>query len=128
MYTLLFTRIMARCVFLLCCLMLTSGLVSGSFFYRTLHRHKLALQPKLPREQLPPDTWFQQRLDHFDPQDSREWLQRYFVNDTFWDPKNGPVFLSIQGEGAASPVWVVKGEMMTNAQKYNALAVSLEHR
>lgn len=120
---------MARCVLLILgFLLLAPCLVNASFFYKTMRKRKLSLLPDLPMEQLPPDTWFQQRLDHFDPQDSRTWLQRYFVNDSFWDPTNGPVFLFIEGEGAASPAWVVEGEMMTNAKKYNALAISLEHR
>ena len=119
---------MARSSILLACLLLAPSLVCGSFFYKVLQKHKLKLLPEIPPDQLPPDTWFQQRLDHFNPDDSRVWLQRYFVNDTFWDLQNGPVFLNIEGEGAAYPGWVVQGEMMSNAQKYKALAVSLEHR
>ena len=119
---------MACSAVLLACLLLAPTLVYGNFFYKVLQKHKLKLLPEIPPDQLPPDTWFQQRLDHFNPHDSRVWLQRYFVNDTFWDPQSGPVFLNIEGEGAASPKWVVQGEMMTNAQTYKALAVSLEHR
>jgi hypothetical protein len=40
-----------------------------------------------------------QRLDHFDPQNTKTWTQRYFVNDTFFDPATGPVFLCVGGEG-----------------------------
>ena len=119
---------MARSLVLFACLLLVPSLVCGSFFYTTLRKHKLALQPEVPPTEIPPDTWFQQRLDHFDPHDSRMWLQRYFINDTFWDHDSGPVFLNIEGEGEASPQWVLKGEMMVNAQRYKALAVSLEHR
>ena len=119
---------MARSLVLFAFLLLVPSLVCGSFLYKTLRKHKLGLQPKVRPNDIPPDTWFEQRLDHFNPHDSRMWLQRYFVNDTFWDPKSGPVFLNIEGEGEASPAWVLEGEMMVNAQKYKALAVSLEHR
>jgi len=57
------------------------------------------------------------------------WKQRYFVNDTNWDRSNGPVFLSLGGEGEADPVWIgVNTDMMRNAEKYKALAVMIEHR
>ena len=108
--------IMARSSVLFVCLLLAPSLVCGSFFYTSLQKQKLKLLPEIPPDQLPPDTWFQQRLDHFNPDDSRVCMQRYFVNDTFWDLQNGPVFLNIEGEGAAYPGWVVQGEMMSNAQ------------
>jgi hypothetical protein len=41
----------------------------------------------------PPEQWYTQRLDHFNGQETRTWKQRYFVNDTFWDPAApGPIF------------------------------------
>ena len=90
--------------------------------------------PKVPKHVaenlvLPGDKWFEQRLDHFKSSDLRTWNQRYFVNDTFFNRKgNGPVFLMIGGEGAASPVWVVVGSMMKYAAEYGALCFLLEHR
>ena len=41
----------------------------------------------------------QQLLDHFEPSDRRTWTQRYFVNESFFDPATGPVFLCVGGEG-----------------------------
>ena len=35
-------------------------------------------------------------------------LQRYFVNDSFYE-EGGPAFLMIGGEGTASPRWMVQG-------------------
>lgn len=77
---------------------------------------------------VPPDQWFTQSRDHFRVVDTTTWQQRYWVNASFWDKEKGPVFLMIGGEGEASPKWVVDGEMMILAEKYNALALQLEHR
>ena len=34
-----------------------------------------------------------EELDHFNAQDDRTWQQRYWVNDTFWNPSlGGPIF------------------------------------
>ena len=78
---------------------------------------------------LPPENWFDQRLNHFDNADLRTWKQRYFVNATYFNRKgNGPVFLMIGGEGTANALWVVVGSMMRYAAKYGALCLLLEHR
>ena len=76
------------------------------------------------------DLWFTQFLDHFDPQNSATWQQRYFVNESYWtDKANGPVFLMLGGEGPADPVWLaINTDMMRNAEKYGALALMIEHR
>uniref|UniRef100_A0A8D8UV26 Serine protease K12H4.7 n=1 Tax=Cacopsylla melanoneura TaxID=428564 RepID=A0A8D8UV26_9HEMI len=76
---------------------------------------------------LPPDLWFEQKLDHFNVEDTRTWKQRYFVNST-WFKHGGPVFLMIGGEGEASPKWMVQGAWLDYAQHHNALAVQVEHR
>eukprot|EP00794_Sanderia_malayensis_P011360 gene11360-12544_t len=78
---------------------------------------------------LPADNWFEQRLNHFDHQDSRTWKQRYFVNESFFDrANNGPVFLMIGGEGKADPIWAVMGDWIENAKDMGALCFLLEHR
>ena len=98
------------------------------FLRNRLGRHGLLGAPAVDRVREPPVQWLTQRLDHFDKRDDRTWQQRYWVNDSFWDRRNGPVFLMIAGEAEASWKWVVSGEMMTNAKKFRALAVQLEHR
>ena len=45
-------------------------------------------------------------------------FKRYWVNDEFFDRKNGPVFLMIGGEGEENPVWMKKGNWVVLAQKY----------
>ena len=79
------------------------------------------------RGPVPPDQWFEQRLDHFNEAETRTWKQRYFINDEFHKP-GGPVFLMIGGEGEASALWLVEGAWVEYAKQYNALLFQLEHR
>ena len=99
-----------------------------ALFRRRLGRYGMMGTPSFRVHEQPEEQWLEQKLDHSDGGDSRTWRQRYWVNDTFWDRQNGPVFLMIGGESEASPEWVVTGNMMTNARKYHAMAVLLEHR
>ncbi|XP_034023706.1 thymus-specific serine protease [Thalassophryne amazonica] len=73
------------------------------------------------------EQWFTQKLDHFNGADTRVWKQRYFVNETFYNP-GGPVFLMIGGEGPASPAWMQNGIWLTYAEKLGAICFMLEHR
>ncbi len=94
-------------------------------------RHRFLMSPPSPACLKPLEAqWFEnQRLDHFNPDDKRTWSQRYFVNETFWEPKSGPVFLMLGGEGPASPVWLMLDtEIMLNAKLYSALVIEIEHR
>ena len=105
---------------LVCCCL---GPIAG----RLSRRHVLRAPPaqgSVP----PPAQWLEQRLDHFNASDARTWKQRYWVNASHWRRASGPVFLLISGESEANPVWLTTGDMMTNAAKYGAMAVTLEHR
>ena len=83
---------------------------------------------EFPVEALPKDQYFKnQRLDHFDHENTAVWAQRYFVNSTF-HKKGGPIFLMLGGEGPASPVWNVAGAWQMYAKKLNAITIQLEHR
>ena len=44
-----------------------------------------------------PLTW-QAQVDNFSAQDNRTYAQRYYINDQYYDPVNGPIFLNIGGE------------------------------
>ena len=46
---------------------------------------------------------FTQLLDHFNFFDNRNFTQRYWVNDKYFDNKTGPVFLYICGEATCRP-------------------------
>ncbi|XP_073349372.1 thymus-specific serine protease [Pagrus major] len=73
------------------------------------------------------EQWFPQKLDHFNGADTREWKQRFFVNEDFYRP-GGPVFLMIGGEGPANSAWMLEGTWLTYAEKMGALCLMLEHR
>lgn len=78
---------------------------------------------------LPKEQWYTQRLDHFNGQETRTWKQRYFINDTFWNPSApGPIFFQMGGEGAVSGEDVVLLQMVQYGIKHGALMVTLEHR
>eukprot|EP01116_Phalansterium_solitarium_P001757 TRINITY_DN11572_c0_g1_i1.p2 TRINITY_DN11572_c0_g1~~TRINITY_DN11572_c0_g1_i1.p2 ORF type:complete len:487 (-),score=200.13 TRINITY_DN11572_c0_g1_i1:218-1642(-) len=75
------------------------------------------------------DYWFTQKLSHFQYQNNETWQQRYFINDTFWNPeKGGPIFLMVGGEGAIDPFLITDVMMLRYAQQYGALCFCLEHR
>ena len=75
------------------------------------------------------ERWYEQTRDHFSTEESKiTWKQRYWINDTFWDKHNGPVFLFVGGEAEASANWLIDGQMMTLAKKYNGFAIVIEHR
>ncbi len=72
-------------------------------------------------------------MDHFSPEETRTWKQRYFVNDEFFDG-NGPVFLCVGGEGSELTSDVVKtgtvhcAVMVDLAKEVGGLILALEHR
>lgn len=68
---------------------------------------------------------FTQTLDHTQPS-AGTFPQRYYVNDTFYDPKVGLCFIEFGGEGPLNGP--PKGNIAVLAQQYSALLVSLEHR
>ncbi|CAL8110230.1 unnamed protein product [Orchesella dallaii] len=71
--------------------------------------------------------WYNQKLDHFTPSDTKTWRQRYYVNDQFYKP-GGPIFLMIGGEGEATDIWMSNGAWITYAKELNALCFQVEHR
>jgi serine protease 16 len=78
--------------------------------------------------------WYnEQQLDHFSPEETRTWQQRYFVNDEFFDG-SGPVFLCVGGEGSELTPDVVKtgtvhcAVMVELAKEIGGLILALEHR
>lgn len=100
-----------------------------------LHRSHLSSPPR-PLSLVPNTTRYfdEQALDHYDPQDTRMWRQRYFVNESFFEPSAGPVFLCVGGEGPPlEPTVVVTGDLhcadlILIAQQQHALILALEHR
>lgn len=70
---------------------------------------------------------FDQILDHFSYLPPQFWKQRYYVTDTYFDPKTGPVLLYLCGEGICNGVsdqsWTAQ-----LAKDTKALILALEHR
>lgn len=66
------------------------------------------------------------RVDNFNASDGRTYRQRFFLDDQYFDPEGGLIFLLIGGEGTLTgPPNGFLGEM---AGAYGALLVALEHR
>lgn len=73
--------------------------------------------------------WFEQRLDHFDMQNSATFRTRYWVNKQYWSKENGggPLFLYLCGE------WTCSNQPESSyvshlAKEYGAMLVVHEHR
>lgn len=73
--------------------------------------------------------YFTQTLDHFDATSTRSFQQKFYVNDSFFDPSHPRVLLFLGGEGPLGPS-AVSGHFVLSsyAQQVSALLVSLEHR
>ncbi|KAM9359152.1 thymus-specific serine protease [Symphorus nematophorus] len=69
-----------------------------------------------------------QQLDHFNRQDVSTFPQRFFVNEAYWQPPDGPVFLFIGGEGPIFEFDVLAGHHVDMAEEHGALLLALEHR
>ena len=46
---------------------------------------------------------FTQKLNHNDFFDNRNFTQRYWVNDQYWNNQTGPIFVYICGESTCRP-------------------------
>ncbi|CAM9772235.1 unnamed protein product [Ectocarpus sp. 4 AP-2014] len=81
------------------------------------------------------ELFVEQRLDHFDRQNSRTFLQRYFINKKYWAgaSSGAPVFLCVGGEGPPLEANVLSesvhcNDMLELAPEHNALVLAVEHR
>ncbi|KDO29357.1 hypothetical protein SPRG_05893 [Saprolegnia parasitica CBS 223.65] len=75
----------------------------------------------------PEAQWFQQTLDHFSPKPPLHFLQRYYVDDTYWGGQdNSPIIMYIGGEGAMDKM--PTGYIDVIANEHRAKIVALEHR
>jgi len=62
-------------------------------------------------------------LDHFDEATSGTFEDHYFLDDTYFDEKSGPIFLEMGGEGGVGGAHA--GDLH---KKHKAMALSVEHR
>jgi len=70
---------------------------------------------------------FNQKLDHFAPDDKRTFKQRYYVDSTFYTP-GGPILLYISGEAPCYSAPSGGAFMGTVAREMRGMLVALEHR
>ena len=80
------------------------------------------------KAQAQPGRWFSQQLDHFNPNDTRSFDQRYYMDETHFRGPDGPVFLYVSGEAplyGAPGAGSMLGEL---AAELGALIVAVEHR
>lgn len=94
---------MSRLSLLLLVSLACVAVASASPFIR--RDHVGALNHRLSREQLSQRSlgdivpqWLTQKLDHQDLTSTVTWQQKYYVNDTWYQP-GGPVFYVLGGEG-----------------------------
>jgi Serine carboxypeptidase S28 len=74
-------------------------------------------------------------IDHFNDRDTRTYKNRYWMNDTYYQP-GGPIFFFDRGEGAVTEQYVIavlgeNGSLMAPlrlAERFNGMAVAWEHR
>jgi hypothetical protein len=74
--------------------------------------------------------WFEQTIDHFNPQNTKTFKQRYYEDNSYWQQPNGPIFLFISGEAAlpGSPDEQSGPEVLRLAEKFGAKIIAVEHR
>jgi len=73
--------------------------------------------------------WFEQTLDHFNLETQPQtFQQRYLVNDTWYDPLEGPIFFYTGNEGDIEEFWDNTGLPFDLAPTFKALIVFAEHR
>ncbi|MCO5563408.1 hypothetical protein L7F22_017050 [Adiantum nelumboides] len=70
--------------------------------------------------------WLNQTRDHFDPQGSPKFRQRFFENLDFFNAPHGPIFLWICGEQTCQGT--PNNYVTVLAKKFGAALVALEHR
>jgi pimeloyl-ACP methyl ester carboxylesterase len=72
---------------------------------------------------------FRQPTDHFDPNNTNTFFQRYFVNLSFWRGEpNSPLIVYIGGEGSMTDSRWDSGTISVLANRSHAILFGLEHR
>lgn len=77
---------------------------------------------------IPTQKYIEQSLDHFNPQDQRRWMMRYFENDAYFQP-GGPIFIYLGGEWTISTPSITQGTLIVEmAQENDGILFYTEHR
>ncbi|KAM8704255.1 hypothetical protein ACLKA7_008799 [Drosophila subpalustris] len=103
--------------------------VNANVFQQTFRQ--LHQEPPLPANQNRADVvqtlWIEQKLDHFNDSDTRNWQMRYMLNDVFFK-SGGPMFIFLGGEWEISQGRITGGHMYDMASEHNGLLAYTEHR
>ena len=119
----------SRVVLFLSFLLVGSLALSPSGFFKFVAEKEGHRLSRNVSDYVQKEFWFDgQLIDHFNPEDTRTYKQRYFTIDTFWDPKDGPVILYICGEYECPGIPSNRLYPLVLAQKYKARVLALEHR
>ncbi|GJQ77977.1 hypothetical protein Trydic_g2338 [Trypoxylus dichotomus] len=68
-----------------------------------------------------------QRVDHFNPRDTRIWAMRYISNDQFFEA-GGPIFIYLGGEWQISTSSLTTGQIFDIAEQHKGYMFYTEHR
>lgn len=80
------------------------------------------------RPSLAVEKWFEQRLDHFNPQDNRRWNMRYLENNEHFQD-GGPIFIYVGGEWTITSGSISYGSHIYDmAAELNGTLFYTEHR
>eukprot|EP01114_Cavostelium_apophysatum_P017381 TRINITY_DN5154_c0_g1_i1.p1 TRINITY_DN5154_c0_g1~~TRINITY_DN5154_c0_g1_i1.p1 ORF type:complete len:477 (-),score=52.80 TRINITY_DN5154_c0_g1_i1:62-1492(-) len=74
----------------------------------------------------PKPFYFEQLIDHFDPENTQTFTQKFYYNTTYWSSPDGPIFLEISGEAPCDGI--PPNMLQIYAQQFGAMIVTLEHR
>lgn len=71
--------------------------------------------------------WIEQKLDNFNPNDTRTWQMRYLENREHFKA-GGPIFIYVGGEWTISPGAISGGHWYDMAKELNGMLYYTEHR
>ena len=97
------------------------------YFKKHLNQDLLSRQTKesnLSRR----DKYFDQKLNHFDPSDTRTFKQRWYISTLHARSNQAPVFYYFCGESTCEVSSVTQGFVVDLAKKFNGVIIALEHR
>lgn len=112
--------------------MATSLACSASFagpmdLYRLKHVEEQQAQSYRAAAANVTEAYYDQLIDHHNPK-LGTYKQRYYIDETFAQGKDAPVFFYICGEAACSANSIAGGEIRVQAEKNHGVLVALEHR
>ena len=90
-----------------------------------LQKHQEKMQPLVAAKSIHQDQ-FLQLIDHNNPSIGT-FAQRYYIDESFSDAKDDPVFFYICGESSCTKK-ALNGAIRQYAKKYHAKLIALEHR